>query len=271
VIYADAILLIIHGPTHETVITTVEVSLNTIEEWCSKHKLELSKGKTAIMPMFVKKIEIYNSHPGVNTRGINVVTEMKYFGVMLDSRLDWYPHTLFLENKILHNRNNLARCSKVKWGLSYANLTIIYKHAILPTVTHAAEDWYCSITKRTKHKLKQIQRTYFIFLTKAYISVSNDALQAIAGIMPIDQAISLYKATRAITRDQQTNAIIAQLKKIETPTKLKGVTPTENHIQVVLSGEEGLAEVTLYTDESKTDKHVEAGMVAMKESREIHT
>jgi len=29
--------------------------------------------------------------------------------------------------------------------------------------------------------------------------------------------------------------------------------------------------VTLYTDRSKTDKHVGAGMVAMKESREIHT
>ena len=52
---------------------------------------------------------------------------------------------------------------------------------------------------------------------------------------------------------------------------MKGTNPTENHIQVVLSGEEGLAEVTLYTDGSKTDQHVGAGMVAMKESREIHT
>jgi ribonuclease HI len=38
-----------------------------------------------------------------------------------------------------------------------------------------------------------------------------------------------------------------------------------------MSGEEGLAEVTIYTDGSKTDQHVGAGMVAMKESREIHT
>jgi ribonuclease HI len=89
--------------------------------------------------------------------------------------------------------------------------------------------------------------------------------------MPIDQAISLYKDKRTIARGQQTNAIIAQLKKIETSTKLKGTNPTENHIQVVLSGEEGLAEVTLHTDGSKTDQHVGAGMVAMKESREIHT
>jgi len=107
--------------------------------------------------MFVRKREVFNCHPGVNTRGINVVTKMKYLGVMLDSRLDGYPHTLFLEKKILHVRKNLARCPKAKWGLSYANLMIIYKHAILPIITHAAEAWYHSIAKRAKHKLQQIQ------------------------------------------------------------------------------------------------------------------
>jgi len=90
-----------------------------------------------------------------------------------------------------------------KWGLSYANLTIIYKHAILLIITHAAEAWHRSIAKRAKHKLQQIQRSYLIFLTKTYKSVLNDALQAIAGIMPIDQAIGLYKDTRAIARGQQ--------------------------------------------------------------------
>ena len=77
VTYADDNLLIIQGPTHEAVITSVENFLNTTGECCFKHKLELSKDKTAIMPMFVRKREIYSSHPGVNTRGINVVTKMK--------------------------------------------------------------------------------------------------------------------------------------------------------------------------------------------------
>jgi hypothetical protein len=190
---------------------------------------------------------------------------------MLDSRLDWFPHTLFLENKILHIRNNLARCSKAKWGLSYANLTIIYKHATLPVITHAAEAWHRSIAKRAKHKIQQIQRSFLIFLTKEYKSVSNDALQAITGIMPIDQAIGLYKDNKSSRQRQTANAIIAQLKKIETPTKLKGTNPNEHHIQVVLSRQEGIAEVNLYTDGSKTDQHVGADMVAMKEFREIHT
>ena len=122
-----------------------------------------------------------------------------------------------------------------------------------PTDYHSRGGGLASLDSRKGEKQTTTDTdTYLIFQTKAYKSVSNDALQAIAGIMPIDQAISLYKDTRAIARGQQTNAIIVQLKKIETPTKLKGINPTENLIQVVLSGEERLADVTLYTDWSKT-------------------
>ena len=270
VTFADDILLMFHGPSHLAVLTTVE-NLSTIEEWCKIHKLEISKDKTALMPMYIRKSDLYKSHPGVTTRGITVVSKMKYLGVMLDSKLDWFPHTLYLENKILHIRNNLARCSKATWGISYSNLTIVYKHALLPIITHAAEAWHSCISKKAKNKLQQIQRSLLIFLTKAYRSVSLDALQAIAGLMPIELAVSLYKDTRAISRGQQTNAVITQLKNIETPVKIKGTNPIDNYVQVVLTGVEGIAEVSIYTDGSKTEQHVGAGMVAMKDSREIHT
>jgi hypothetical protein len=145
-----------NGPTHLAVLTTVETTLSTIEEWCKDHKLEISKNKTALMPMFIRKSEIYKSHPGVTTRGITVVSKMKYLGVMLDSKLDWLPHELYLENKLMHIRNNLVRCSKATWGLSYSNLTTIYKHAILPVITYATEAWHSLISKRAKNKLQQI-------------------------------------------------------------------------------------------------------------------
>jgi len=133
--------------------------------------------------------------------------------------------------KLLHTRNNLARCSKATWGLSYANLVTIYKHAILPAITYAAEAWHSSTTKRAKNKLQQIQRSFLGFLTKAYRSVSMEALSTIAGIMPIDVALNLYRDKRAITRSLPTNAVIAQLKKIETPTKMRGVHPIDSYLQ----------------------------------------
>jgi hypothetical protein len=136
VTFADDILLIFHGPFHLAVLTVVENTHSTIEEWCKKHKLEIYKDKTVLMPMFIRKSEIYKSHPGVTTRGITVASRMKYLGVMLDSKLDWFTHTLYLENKLLYVRNNLVRCSKATWGISYSNLATVYKHAILPVIAY---------------------------------------------------------------------------------------------------------------------------------------
>jgi len=183
--------------------------------------------------------------------------------------MDWFPHTQYLENKLLHIRNNLSRCPKATWGLSYANLVTIYKYAILPTITYAAEAWHSSISKRAKNKLQQIQRSFLLFLTKAYRTVSLEALSAIARILPIDQALNLHKDKRAITRGQPTNAVIAQLKRIETPTKMRGAHPIDSYIQVELTGTEGTAETSIYTDGSETEHHVGADMVAVKNSREI--
>jgi hypothetical protein len=49
------------------------------------------------------------------------------------------------------------------------------------------------MSKWTQSKLQQIQRSFLIFITKAYKTVSHEALSAIAGIMPIEQAMHLYK------------------------------------------------------------------------------
>ena len=126
------------------------------------------------------------------------------------------------------------------------------------------------MSKRAKSKLQQIQISFFIFITKAYKTVSHEALSAIAGIMPIEQAIHLYKDVRIISRDNPTNAVITELKKIEISTKTRGIDPKGNHIGVDLSGSEGNANVIIYTCGSKSENHVGASTVTVKHSREIH-
>jgi len=90
---------------------------------------------------------------------------------------------------------------------------------------------------------------------------------AIAGIMPLDQAMHLYKDIRAISTAQPTNAVIPNLKKIEIPIKTRGIHPKDT-IYVWTSQEQ---KVSIYTNGSKTENHVEASMVAVKNSTEIHT
>ena len=220
--------------------------------------------------MFAKNKEVIINHPIVRERKIKIVTQIKYLGVILDSKLDWYPHTLYLENKVLSIRNNLVRCSTANWGLTFHNLLTIYKCAILPVITYASEAWCTTVSKKAKGKLQQIQRAYLLFITKAYKTVSNEALSTIAGVMPIEQAIQLHQDKRAIARGKPTNAVITALKYVETPTKNRDIHPKDNYVKLDLSGSEGKASATIYTDGSKTENHVGASVVVLKDSKETH-
>jgi hypothetical protein len=88
--------------------------------------------------------------------------------------------------------------------------------------------------------------------------------------MHIDQAMNLYKDKRTIARGLPTNAVITQLRRIETPVKTRGIHARDSYIHVDLTGVEGKADVFIYTDGSKTEFHVGTGMVAVQNSKEIH-
>jgi hypothetical protein len=43
--------------------------------------------------MFIRNREKYTCHPVIVAWGINIASKMRYLRIMLDSKLDWYPHT----------------------------------------------------------------------------------------------------------------------------------------------------------------------------------
>jgi len=86
-------MIVIQGPSSSAILTTLQSKLQTIEDWCKEHRLEISKDKLALMPMFIRKREEYKRHPTIVAWGINVVSKMRYLGIILDCKLDWYPHT----------------------------------------------------------------------------------------------------------------------------------------------------------------------------------
>jgi hypothetical protein len=83
------------------------------------------------------------------------------------------------------------------------------------------------MSKRAKSKLQQIQRSFLVFITDAYKTVPHEAVSAITGIMPIEQAMHLCKDIRTTSTGIPTNAVITELKKMEIPTKIRGIHQNE--------------------------------------------
>jgi len=172
------------GPSLSDILKIMQTTLPTTDNWFKENRLKISEDKSALMPMFTRTKEVLKSHPTIIERGIKIVSQMKYLGVTLDCKLDWYPHTQYLENKVLRIRNSFIRCSTATWGMTFHNLMTIYKYAILPVITYASDAWSTSVTKRARSKLQQTQRAFLIFITKADKSVSKEALSGIEGITP---------------------------------------------------------------------------------------
>jgi hypothetical protein len=150
-------MIMIQGPSSAAIFNTLQNTLQTIEKWCTEHRLEISKEKSALMPMFTRNRDKYKRHPTTVAWGINVVSKMRYLEVILDCKLDWFPHSQHLKLKLLCIHNRLVRCSKATWDMSFHNLLTIYKHAILPAIMYASEAWGTTTTKRARSKLLQIQ------------------------------------------------------------------------------------------------------------------
>jgi hypothetical protein len=77
-------MVMMQGPSLPAILKTLQTTLRTLEDWCKEHKLEISKDKSALMPMFTRNREEFKRHPTIVAWGIKTNSEMRHLEVMLD-------------------------------------------------------------------------------------------------------------------------------------------------------------------------------------------
>ena len=90
-----------------------------------------------------KEIEIY-----INNKTLQQVNNLKYLGIMFDSKLLFRDHINYMEEKCLKLIFALSRSAKVTWGLRHDALKTIYTGGILPLMLYGAPVW--------KKRVKQV-------------------------------------------------------------------------------------------------------------------
>jgi hypothetical protein len=203
--FADDTLLMISGQTVSDIENKANLSLEMIHQWSKKNKLEFNASKT-ISVLFTKNIKYQKPKIKLNSTNLELSNSMLYLGINLDSKLNWKIQINYLKTKSTQLVMNLSSFAKNKYGLNRKALEVIYKGAVIHILSYGSAVWYKALERGENYRIiERIQRPIALRLCSAYKTVSTQALNIIANLMPIDlrlkQIAAEYHVKKNINSD----------------------------------------------------------------------
>jgi hypothetical protein len=165
-------------------------ALNVEVTWAVKANLNISPHKTAIVP-FTNRRKIEDS--GLLTfhgKELKMLGEVKYLGVILDSKLNWNQHLLKINRKAQTTCALGRRMYGKKWGLRPNMVHWLYTRVNRPTILYAALVWWPKVKqKTTKIQLGRVQRIACLAITGAMKSTPTAAMEVLLNLTLLDVLI----------------------------------------------------------------------------------
>jgi hypothetical protein len=171
-------------------------------KWAVKEGLKISPHKTAIVP-FTNRRNVEGLGPLIpHGKELKMLGEVKYLGVILDSKLSWNQHLQKILRKAETTFTVARRMYGTKWGLRPTIVCWLNTRVIRPSIFHAALVWWPKIKqKSTKTQLGRIQRMACLAITGATKSTPTAALGVLLNLTPLDLLI-MAEARMALYRLQ---------------------------------------------------------------------
>jgi hypothetical protein len=125
--FADDLMILTRGDLVVEAENYTNIEMRKIQEWAENNKITFNENKSKAMLMTrrrrkkKKAIGIY-----VNDKTLQQVNNLKYLGIISDSKLLFREHINYMEEKCLKLIFALSRSAKVTWGLRHEALKTIY-------------------------------------------------------------------------------------------------------------------------------------------------
>jgi hypothetical protein len=136
--YADDIVIIVQGKFVRTVRELMQKALNMIVKLAAKEGLKISPHKTAIVPFINRRILEGLGPLIINGKEIKMLDEVKYLGVILDSKLNWNQHLQKIIRKTQTALVLVRRTCGRKWGLRPCMVHWLYTGVNKPFILYGA-------------------------------------------------------------------------------------------------------------------------------------
>ena len=161
----------------------IQNTLDKLTQWSKENGLKFSVQKSTYVIFTTRKptninLTLYNTNlPKSN--------QIRYLGMILDSKLNWKAHINQLKVKC-HQRLSILRCvSRRKWGADRKTLRTLYKALIQSPIDYASF-LYGTASNEHLDTLNKIQYEGIRIITGALRCTRRTALEAEAFILPLD-------------------------------------------------------------------------------------
>ena len=137
VVFADDTNLLCCGDDLEQLLDTVGIEMKKLQSWFDTNKLTLNLSKTKYI-IFGNRPTNTDKNLTINNIEIERVNEIKFLGVIIDNKLSWKPHIMYIKSKM---SKSLAVLYKVKDFINQSSLYTLYCSFILPYIIYCVEVW----------------------------------------------------------------------------------------------------------------------------------
>lgn len=190
VAYADDVVLIIKANSRTEIERNAVAVIRVLMEWCILHKLKISASKTFAMLVKGKLNKERNPIIKIDCDKVKFVDQVKYLGVVLDNKFTFIPHAKYIRSRLTSYIYSIKRIAKEEWGIKAHIRKTLYNTVAIPIAAYAAAAWFDKVSHTMiKRHLLAAQRSLLLIGTRATRTTSTDAMQTIAGALPMDLVI----------------------------------------------------------------------------------
>lgn len=152
VLFADDALLYISGDNVNCIVDQINLDMENLNIWFKMNKLKLNENKTKGMIFNHKNMNV-NLNIHINNKIIEIIDEIKYLGVMIDSKLNFKSHNNYICKKI---SKKIYFFSKIRNKISLENAINIYNTIIKPHFEYCSSILFLS-SREMLSKLQKLQ------------------------------------------------------------------------------------------------------------------
>ncbi|XP_050535077.1 uncharacterized protein LOC126902096 [Daktulosphaira vitifoliae] len=174
--------------------------LNDTKIWCSKYGLSVNPNKAKVVMFTRRRIGLDSLDTlTLNGQEFSLKSEVKYLGIILDSKLKWKSH---VESRIKNVMTTLWTCSRAlgkTWGLKPRVMYWLYTSVIKPMILHGALVWWTRTALITARKeFSRIQRMAAMAITGALRTTPTVALETLIGLPSLHLEVKAHAKATAL-------------------------------------------------------------------------